>query len=73
MAYQRDGKERHSLKERYEFHKRAADKGIDSNGEKLTWTQRVRHAQKAVRLHNRLDRFMKTREFVQQEPKRRGK
>lgn len=69
MAYKKDGQTRHSLKERYEFHKTAADIGIDSNGERLSLSQRVRHANKAIRLHNRLNRFMKVRDVVKKEPK----
>ena len=72
MSFDQNGQKRFSLKERYAYHKQIADSGQDLGGNAVSTVTRIRHANSAIKLHNRLNRFMKTREFVQNE-KRRGK
>jgi len=58
--------EKYSDKEKYEYHKSCADKGINPvTGEKLTLTQKIRHANLAEKYRKRLNRFMKRVENVQ--------
>lgn len=61
MSYIKNGKKQYALKEKIDFHTQCANKGVNvSSGEKLTTTQRVRHANRATACVNQLNRFMKT-------------
>lgn len=63
MAYTNaKGAKQYTMKEKIAYHTKLANNGYDSNGEKLTLTQRVRHANCATRQVNKLNRFMKTGE-----------
>ena len=56
-------RENHSLKERYNYHKRLANTGKDLNGKSLTTAQRVYHANRAEELRKENDIFMNGVEF----------
>ena len=61
MAYMKDGVLRHTLKEKIAYHTECANTGVNkSTGEKLSTTQRVRHANRATKCVNKLNRFMNT-------------
>ncbi len=61
MSYIKNGVKRYTLREKISYHTECANSGVNKNtGEKLTTTQRVRHANSATRCVNKLDKFMKT-------------
>ena len=47
-----------TLKEKYAYHKDIADTGKMPDGTRVGLTTRIRHANSAIKVHNRLDRFM---------------
>lgn len=74
MAYKNaKGVKQYTMKEKIAYHKDCADRGVNQHGEKLTMTQRVRHANCATRQVNKLNRFMKTGERFAQMRKARNK
>ena len=54
---------KYSLKERYAYHKEIADSGKMPDGSRVGLTTRVRHAQRANGVLNRLNTFMKVSNF----------
>lgn len=61
MAKQRN----YTLKERYNYHKNIADTGKKADGTKVGLTSRVRHANSAIKLGNKLNRFMGAVDIVE--------
>lgn len=58
------GEQQYTLKEKIAYHKQCANKGVDANGQKLTQTQRVNHALAANRSTRKLNKYMKTYNYL---------
>ena len=65
MAYKNSkGETKYTNVDKMKYHTKCADTGIDGNGQKLTTTQRVRHAMLAEKNRRSVSRYAARADFV---------
>lgn len=57
MPYEVNGRKRFNNVEKMKYHTECANKGVDGKGNKLTMTQKVRHAMLAERCRRRVSKY----------------